>query len=141
MDILTKEMRSWNMSRIKGRNTKPELAVRSFLHKQGFRFRLHPKNLPGCPDIVLPKYRTVIFVHGCFWHRHKGCLNASTPKTRTEFWEAKFKGNIERDKKNKEELSAAGWKVIITWECELKKDVHATLNKICRKLNGGYRGK
>ena len=113
------EQRSRNMSAIKSKNTKPEIAVRRLLHSMGYRFRLHRKDLPGSPDIVLPKYKTVIFVHGCFWHRHKNCKYASTPKTRQEFWEAKFRENINRDKLNQENLSSKGWKIIVVWECEI----------------------
>ena len=119
MDLISKEHRSWNMSRIKSANTKPEKAVRSILHKLGYRFRLHRKNLPGSPDIVLPKYNSVIFVHGCFWHQHKGCKKASIPKTKKSFWEEKFKTNIERDIKVKKELKSDGWRVLVVWECEL----------------------
>jgi DNA mismatch endonuclease (patch repair protein) len=118
VDTLTKEKRSWNMSRVRNKNTKPELIVRSILHRNGYRYRLHKKDLPGHPDIVLPKFNAVIFVHGCFWHRHKNCPDATTPKTRTEFWLTKFKNNIERDKKNKVSLIQTGWRVIIVWECE-----------------------
>ena len=114
------EQRSRNMSAIKSKNTKPEIKVRKVLHSMGYRFRLHRKDLPGSPDIVLPKYKTVIFVHGCFWHRHENCKYASTPKTRQEFWEAKFRENINRDKLNQENLSSKGWKIIIVWECEIK---------------------
>ena len=114
------EQRSRNMSAIKSKNTKPEIKVRKVLHSMGYRFRLHSKDLPGSPDIVLPKYKTVIFVHGCFWHRHENCKYASTPKTRQEFWEAKFRENINRDKLNQENLSSKGWKIIIVWECEIK---------------------
>ncbi len=106
------------MSRIKNRDTKPEIRVRSFLHSAGFRFRLHRKDLPGKPDIVLPKYKTVIFIHGCYWHRHPGCKNATTPKTRTDFWEDKFRDNVARDKRNIKDLKDLGWKVIVIWECE-----------------------
>ncbi len=106
------------MSRIRGKDTKPELRVRSQLHRMGYRFRLHRKDLPGRPDIVLPKYDTVIFVHGCFWHRHKGCRFAYTPKTRPEFWKKKFGGNIRRDRTNINLLRKQGWKVLIIWECE-----------------------
>jgi len=113
------EQRSRNMSAIKSKNTKPEIAVRKLLHSMGFRFRLYRKDLPGSPDIVLPKYKTVIFVHGCFWHRHENCKYASTPKTRQEFWEAKFRENINRDKLNQENLSSKGWKIIVVWECEI----------------------
>ena len=113
------EQRSRNMSAIKSKNTKPEIAVRKLLHSMGYRFRLHSKGLPGSPDIVLPKYKTLIFVHGCFWHRHENCKYASTPKTRQEFWEAKFRENINRDKLNQENLSSKGWKIIVVWECEI----------------------
>ncbi len=114
------EQRSRNMSAIKSKNTKPEIKVRKVLHSMGYRFRLHSKNLPGSPDIVLPKYKTVIFVHGCFWHRHQNCKYASTPKTRQEFWNKKFNENINRDKINQENLSSKGWKIIIIWECEIR---------------------
>ncbi len=116
------EQRSRNMSAIKSKNTKPEIAVRKLLHSMGYRFRLHRKDLPGSPDIVLPKYKTVIFVHGCFWHRHENCKYASTPKTRKEFWEKKFTENINRDNLNQANLSLRGWKIIIIWECQLKGD-------------------
>jgi len=118
MDTLSKEQRSWNMSRIKGKDTKPELIVRSHLHKMGFRFRLHRKDLPGKPDIVLPKYRTVIFVHGCFWHRHKSCKYSYNPKSRKKFWREKFEGNVERDKRNRKELSSLDWRSVVVWECQ-----------------------
>jgi len=123
------EQRSRNMSAIKSKNTRPEIVVRKLLHSMGYRFRLHRKDLPGSPDIVLPKYKTVIFVHGCFWHRHKNCKYASTPKTRQEFWEAKFRENINRDKLNQENLSSKGWKIIIVWECEIK-DKDFDLNRL-----------
>ena len=123
------EQRSRNMSAIKSKNTKPEIKVRKVLHSMGYRFRLHRKDLPGSPDIVLPKYKTVIFVHGCFWHRHENCKYASTPKTRQEFWEAKFQENINRDKLNQENLSSKGWKIIIVWECEIK-DKDFDLNRL-----------
>ena len=114
------EQRSRNMSAIKSKNTKPEIAVRKLLHSMGYRFRLHRKDLPGSPDIVLPKYKTVIFVHGCFWHRHKNCKYASTPKTRKEFWENKFNSNKKRDQKIQKEIIDLGWKFIIIWECEAR---------------------
>ena len=123
------ERRSRNMSAIKSKNTKPEIAVRKLLHSMGYRFRLHRKDLPGSPDIVLPKYKTVIFVHGCFWHRHQNCKYASTPKTRQEFWNKKFNENINRDKINQENLSSKGWKIIIVWECEIK-DQDFDLNRL-----------
>jgi len=121
MDSLTKEHRSWNMSRIRSTDTKPEMLVRSFLHRNGFRFRLHVKDLPGHPDIVLPKYKTVIEVRGCFWHRHPGCKYATTPSSNTEFWKQKFKQNIERDKQNGKKLKLLGWKLIVVWDCETLK--------------------
>ena len=114
------EQRSRNMSAIKSKNTKPEIAVRKLLHSMGYRFRLHRKDLPGSPDIVLPKYKTVIFVHGCFWHRHENCKYASTPKTRKEFWENKFNCNKKRDQKIQKEIIDLGWKFIIIWECEAR---------------------
>ena len=116
------EKRSRNMSAIKSKNTKPEIAVRKLLDSMGYRFRLHRKDLPGSPDIVLPKYKTAIFVHGCFWHRHENCKYASIPKTRKEFWEKKFRENINRDNLNQANLSLQGWIIIIIWECQLKGD-------------------
>ena len=118
-DKLTPEKRSWNMSRIKGQNTAPELAVRKVLHKAGYRFRLHRKDLPGRPDIVLPKYKTVIFVHGCFWHSH-GCKDSGTPKTNTGFWSGKLADNVCRDTKNQTLLKQQGWNVQVIWECEIR---------------------
>ena len=117
------DQRSRNMSAIKSKNTKPEITLRKLLHSMGYRFRLHRKDLPGSPDIVLPKYKTVIFVHGCFWHRHENCKYATTPKTRKEFWEKKFRENINRDNLNQANLSLKGWKIIIIWECQLKGDI------------------
>jgi DNA mismatch endonuclease (patch repair protein) len=119
MDSLSCEKRSWNMSRIRSKDTKPEKMVRSMLHRMGYRFRLHDKKLPGTPDIVLPRYRTVIFVHGCFWHRHENCKYAYTPKSREDFWQRKFSENIERDKRNQTDLIGQGWNVVIIWECQL----------------------
>lgn len=109
------------MSRIKGKDTKPEMLVRRFLHAQGFRYRLHDKKLPGKPDIVLPKYKTVIFIHGCFWHGHEGCKYYVVPKTKTDWWLAKINGNKANDVKAISALRELGWKVIEIWECELKK--------------------
>ena len=114
------EQRSRNMSAIKSKNTKPEIAVRKVLHSMGYRFRLHSKDLPGSPDIVLPKYKTVIFVHGCFWHRHKDCKYATTPKTRQEFWNKKFTTNIERDLEIHEKIKNLNWRSVVIWECETK---------------------
>ena len=122
MDTISKEHRSWNMSRIRSRDTKPEMIVRSLLHRMGFRFRVHVGGLPGKPDIVLPKYRSVVFVHGCYWHRHPGCEFAYTPKSRVEFWQQKFADNVQRDKEAIDELGREGWEVFIVWECETKDD-------------------
>lgn len=119
-DVHTSSIRSYNMSRIKGKNTKPELVVRRYLHAQGLRYRLHLGNLPGTPDIVLPKYKTVVFIHGCFWHAHEGCRYFVVPKTRTEFWLNKIGRNVANDHKQQAELTALGWKVVTVWECELK---------------------
>ena len=113
------EQRSKNMAAIKSKNTKPEIKVRKVLHSMGYRFRLHSKDLPGSPDIVLPKYKTVIFVHGCFWHRHENCKYASTPKTRQEFWKNKFKVNVKRDLEIQEKIKNIGWKSVVIWECEI----------------------
>lgn len=134
-DTISKERRSWNMSRIKGKNTTPELMLRSLLHKAGYRFRLHDAKLPGRPDIVLKKYKTVIFVNGCYWHRHQGCSKATTPKTRTTFWLDKFAATVERDKCKHAELEEMGWNVVIVWECELKANPMKILGEICRSLN------
>ncbi len=128
------EQRSRNMSAIKSKNTKPEIKVRKILHSMGYRFRLHSKGLPGSPDIVLPKYKTVIFVHGCFWHRHENCKYASTPKTRQEFWENKFNANKIRDQKILKEIKSLGWKFIIIWECEAR-NIQSIEEKIKRFLN------
>jgi DNA mismatch endonuclease, patch repair protein len=135
-DTISAERRSWNMSRITGRNTKPEIHLRSLLHRAGFRFRLHSKDLPGKPDIVLPKYRIAIFVHGCFWHRHPSCRNATMPSTRTEFWAAKFEGNVERDARNIVALEEAGWTVITVWECDLKSDPQAVVSRLSDVIRG-----
>src|SRR5690242_15759999 len=107
------------MSRIRGSNTKPEIKVRSALHQSGYRFRIHRRDLPGRPDIVLPGYRTVVFVHGCFWHRHKRCKFAYSPKTRPEFWQNKFSSNVARDQRNASQLRRLGWRVATVWECEV----------------------
>jgi DNA mismatch endonuclease (patch repair protein) len=119
MDIVSPEVRSRMMSGIRGKDTQPELVVRSLVHRLGLRFRLHDKALPGRPDIVLRKHRTVIFVHGCFWHRHT-CGLAAVPRTRPEFWAAKFEGNVRRDARNKAALEALGWRVVEVWECEVR---------------------
>lgn len=135
-DIVSKEKRSWNMSRIKGKDTSIELITRKYLFAQGFRFRKNDKRYPGHPDIVLPKYRTVVFIHGCFFHRHQGCRYAYTPKSNTEFWNRKFADNVARDKKEKKVLEDMGWHVIIVWECELKKEAEQTerLKKLAEEI-------
>ena len=122
MDVHDKKTRSYNMSRIKGKNTKPEEIVRKYLFSQGFRYRKNDKKLPGTPDIVLPKYKTVVFVNGCFWHGHDGCRYFVTPKTNTSFWVNKIETNKIRDNKTIENLQELGWKVIVVWECQLKKN-------------------
>ena len=116
-DIVDSATRSRNMSKIKSKDTKPELLVRRYLHSKGFRYKLHDKNVPGSPDLVLPKYRAVVFVHGCFWHRHENCRLAYQPKTRIDFWQKKFADNIERDSRVKEQLSRTGWRTLVIWEC------------------------
>lgn len=136
MDIWPKQKRSEVMSRIKGENTKPEMILRSQLFRHGFRFRIHQKNLPGKPDIVLPKYRTVIFVHGCFWHYHKDCREGKIPFTNSNFWKNKLKRNIERDEVNINALRKDNWKVFVVWECEIEKNlettIHDLISNICR---------
>lgn len=131
MDVHDKETRSYNMSCIKGKNTRPEEIVRKYLFSQGFRYRKNDKRLPGTPDIVLPKYRTVIFVNGCFWHGHQGCRYFVVPKTNTEFWVNKIETNRQRDRRKINDLQALGWKVIVVWECQLKKNnANNTLAKL-----------
>lgn len=139
MDNLTKEKRSWNMSRIRSKDTIPEKIVRSLLHTMGYRFRLHIDSLPGTPDLVLPKYKTVIFVHGCFWHRHPGCKYAYSPKSRVQFWEAKFKENVRAHEKAMHELDQMGWRVMVIWECELKNldSVRQKLTLFLEELQNG----
>jgi DNA mismatch endonuclease (patch repair protein) len=127
-DVHNKATRSYNMSQIKGKDTKPEMLVRKFLHARGFRYKLHDKTLPGKPDLVLPKYKTVIFIHGCFWHGHEGCSYYVVPKTRTDWWLNKINGNIANDQKAIAALEKEGWKIITIWECDLK------ANKISKTL-------
>ena len=131
MDVHDKKTRSYNMSQIKGKNTKPEELVRKYLFSQGFRYRKNDKRLPGSPDIVLPKYKTVIFVNGCFWHGHEGCKYFVWPKSNEEFWKNKIQTNISRDGKKIAALESQGWKVVVVWECELKSSlVEETLQKL-----------
>jgi len=138
-DVHTKAQRSYNMSRIKGKNTKPEMLVRKFLHLHGFRYKLHDKTLPGKPDIVLPKYRTVIFVHGCFWHGHENCKYYVIPKTRTDWWVNKIDKNILNDLKVEKILKNEGWKIIKIWECSLKSaTIKITLKKLLTNLDINY---
>lgn len=119
MDIVSPAERSQIMAGIKDRNTKPEVFLRRLLYRAGFRFRLHRKDLPGRPDIVLPKYKTAIFINGCFWHGHKDCKHFRWPKSRTDFWKSKIESNVERDKRNLELLVQSGWNIVVVWECEL----------------------
>ncbi len=135
-DVHDKATRSKNMAAIKSKNTKPEMLVRRFLHANGFRYKLHDKSLPGKPDIVLPKYKTVIFVHGCFWHGHEGCKYYVVPKTRTEWWLNKINGNITNDKKATKALKKEGWKIIELWECDLKSSaLNKSLARLLKKLS------
>lgn len=129
-DHLSAEKRSWNMSRIRSKDTSVEKKVRSYLFAQGFRFRKNDPRLPGKPDIVLPKYHTVIFVHGCFWHRHPGCKYATTPSTNAEYWTKKFSRNIENDNKHSQELTSQGWKVLIVWECDIRNRFSASMDEL-----------
>jgi DNA mismatch endonuclease (patch repair protein) len=141
-DVHDSKTRSYNMSQIRGKDTKPEMVVRKFLFKNGFRYKLHDKKLPGKPDIVLPKYKTVIFIHGCFWHGHEGCKYFVIPKTRTEWWLAKIKKNKEIDFRSVASLKEKGWNIKIIWECELNSLLReGTLNSILDFItieNSGY---
>lgn len=141
-DILTRKQRSKNMSKVRSQDTKPEWILRCGLHKLGFRFRLRDKGLPGSPDLVFPKHRAVVFVHGCYWHRHVRCKDASTPKTNVSFWNKKFAENVERDRKNKQMLRRLGWRVRVVWECQLTKRTEGTIESVAKwlkKSNGGSR--
>lgn len=135
MDVHDIDTRSYNMSQIKGKDTKPEILVRKFLFANGFRFRLHDKKLPGKPDVILKKYKTVIFINGCFWHGHQGCKYFVMPKTRTDWWEEKIGKNKSNDEKNEAALEVLGWKIITVFGCELKKDnKDATLNTLLNSI-------
>jgi DNA mismatch endonuclease (patch repair protein) len=134
-DVHSKTIRSYNMSRIRSKNTKPEILVRKFLFSKGFRYKLHDKNLPGKPDIILPKYKTAIFVNGCFWHGHVGCKYYVVPKSRTEWWLNKINSNISRDTQKHAKLKKEGWKVIVIWECKLKKNLEVQLKKVVSELD------
>ena len=137
-DRITKEHRSWNMSRIHGKDTGIEVKVRLWLFHHGFRYRKNVKDLPGTPDIVMKKYRSVIFVHGCFWHRHAFCKLCTTPKSNAEFWQKKFDANVRNDQKHYEELAALGWNVIVIWECEVKKDLETYMLRVKNDLEENY---
>lgn len=139
-DVHDKATRSYNMSRIKGTDTKPEMLVRKYLHAHGIRYRLHNKNLPGKPDLTLAKYHTVIFVNGCFWHGHKGCRYFVLPKTRTEWWQGKIEETIKRDNKNMKDLIEIGWNSLVIWECELKPEKrNTTLKNILLTITKGVK--
>lgn len=141
-DIVDQQTRSRMMSGIRGKNTKPELALRRALHAHGFRFRLHSGKVHGRPDLVLPKHRAVVFVHGCFWHRHEGCRYTTTPATRPEFWQAKFDANVARDSAVRTKLFEDGWRVATVWECALRKPekVSATTDRLAAWLLAGTVG-
>jgi DNA mismatch endonuclease (patch repair protein) len=130
MDIWPQEKRSYVMSRIRSKDTAPEKKVRSLLHQMGYRFRLHVKNLPGQPDIVLPKHKKLIFVHGCFWHLHKACRDGTIPKTHTDKWRAKLERNVERDKVHIRQLKKNGWKVLVLWECQIENKGNTTERRL-----------
>ena len=123
MDIVSRERRSTMMSRIRAKDTGPEIVVRRIAHRLGFRFRLHGRDLPGTPDIVFPRHKKIIFVHGCYWHRHKGCKKAYQPKSNVEFWQQKFTKNLDRDRENQGLLQRQGWQVLVIWECETQDEI------------------
>ena len=134
MDVFTKKKRSWIMSRVAGRNTQPEIIVRKRIHRMGYRFRLYEKKLPGNPDIVLPRHKKVIFVHGCFWHQHKNCGRSKRPSTNKEFWDKKLDRTIERDRKNKRLLKELGWCVLTVWQCQTH-DIKSLDQQLSKFLN------
>lgn len=134
MDIWSVEKRSEVMSKIRGKNTKPERLVRSVLHTNGFRFRVNKQDLPGNPDIVLKKYKSVIFVHGCFWHFHKDCREGKLPKSNSSFWKEKLEKNVIRDEKNIQLLKNMGWRVFVIWECDIEKRFDASISHLCTEL-------
>lgn len=135
MDVVDSATRSKMMSGIRSKDTKPELTVRRYLHGRGFRYRLHARDLPGSPDLVLPKYRVAILVHGCFWHRHPGCRFATTPASNIEKWNTKFQTNVDRDARKLTSLQAAGWRVIVVWECELRRDPVERLQRLASEIS------
>ena len=134
MDTVSKEQRSLNMSHIRAKNTSIEVKVRKYLFRCGFRYRVNVKSLAGKPDIVLKKYRTAIFVNGCFWHRHKNCKYATIPKSNVEYWTKQFQRNAVNDVRNKDVLEQQGWNVVVLWECELKKDFDQVMNKLIQEV-------
>lgn len=133
-DSISPEKRSWNMGRIRSTDTSVEMKVRKYLFSQGFRYRKNVKTLPGKPDIVMPKYQTVIFIHGCFWHRHPNCKRATMPKTRTDYWEEKFARNVKNDALHIQQLTQLGWRVIVLWECEINKAFSETMAQLVREI-------
>jgi DNA mismatch endonuclease, patch repair protein len=135
---ISPEVRSIMMRAVRGKDTAPEMTVRRLLHGAGFRFRLHRRDLPGSPDVVLPRWRAAIFVHGCFWHQHPGCARAKRPRARPEYWQPKFARNVERDQEATHRLRALGWRVLVVWECELKDPIAAT-SRMSAFLLGGER--
>ena len=135
IDVVDQKTRSRMMSGIRGKDTRPEMLVRSGLHRLGFRFRLHARNLPGSPDLVLKRYRAVVFVHGCYWHRHEGCPYATTPATRLEFWQEKFEANVERDHRHQKALRETGWRVFVVWECALRREGVAAVERLATALS------
>lgn len=135
MDKISKEKRSKNMSKIKSHDTSIEIKVRKYLFSQGFRYRKNVKSLPGKPDIVLSKYKTVIFINGCFWHRHPGCKYATTPSSHQEFWQKKFTANVKNDQKNHKLLTESGWNVILLWECEIEHDFVNLMTNLIKELH------
>jgi DNA mismatch endonuclease (patch repair protein) len=139
-DRLTTARRSWNMSRIRGKDTGPERIVRSLIHRMGYRFRLHGKKLPGRPDIIMAKYKTVVFVHGCFWHRHRRCKNCTTPTNNREFWVKKLEGNAVRDAKNQRNFRRLGWRVLIVWECAVEQFARGRPSRLVATLKRALPG-
>jgi DNA mismatch endonuclease (patch repair protein) len=136
VDVVDAATRSRMMAGIRGRDTQPELRLRSAMHVRGFRFRLHDQRFPGRPDLVFPRYRAAVFVHGCFWHRHDGCRFATTPATRPDFWAAKFVANVERDARNEAAIAARGWRVGVVWECDIRRSVNDSADLLAHWLKG-----
>lgn len=135
-DHLPPNKRSWNMSRIRSNHSKAEIVVRCLLHRAGFRFKVNDKSIAGCPDIVMRKYKTAVFVHGCFWHRHNNCPKAAVPSSNQDYWAEKFKRNVERDSIIRSTLEKQGWNVLVAWECEVLRNPHDTVNRIIYNLKG-----